>query len=134
MSLVGVYDGDCGLCSAFVRFAISRNQASSGLTFRPYQSIPEPELARYGLDAHRCATAFQLIDGERAAHLAEGGPAIRAVLRFGGGLLGALAGAVDAIPPLLRLERIIYSAIAARRARISRLIGAPACTLQERRP
>lgn len=129
MKLIAYYDGDCGLCSAFVRFAFARQRSEMRVEFRPYQSARAEELGRYGLDADRCSRGFMLVEHESGTLRAEGGPAVRAVLRGGGGIVGFLAGAVDALPPLLWAERRIYPLIARNRARISVAIGTTACNI-----
>ncbi len=131
MSLIGIYDGDCGICSAFVRLAEARvRRSGAAVTFVPSAALDDRELARYGLTHERCLAAFQVVDAERGANLAEGAAAIRLVLARTGGLLGWIARAVSSVPPLRWAERHVYAAIARNRARISVAVGLDACSIE----
>lgn len=101
-----LYDGDCGVCERLARWAGRRLPA--------WEIVPA-----FGLDAVRVVAA----DGtERAGALA-----VNATLAAIAPQLRPLLRAIEAVPPLLALERVGYAAFAARRGAISRLIGARAC-------
>ena len=115
------YDGDCGLCVAFVR-RVSRLDRKGRVEWTPYQSLPAP------------LPAITLSDMERSAYattpdgaISEGYHAIRALFRA----IPALAplGWLMSIPGASRIGVPIYRLVADNRRKISK-----SCRLQPKDP
>lgn len=101
-----LYDGDCGVCERLALWVARRLPA--------WEVVPA-----FDLDAVRLVG----VDGA----VREGALAVNATLGAIAPWLRPVLAIVEAVPPLLAVERAGYAAFAKRRGAISRLIGARAC-------
>ena len=100
------FDGDCGVCT--------RLAAWVAYTLPEWDVVPAADLG---------ALRYDLGDTDRRW----GAAAVNVTLGTIFPWLRPLLRMVEATPPLFAIERGAYAAFAARRATISRLIGAPRC-------
>ncbi len=118
-----LFDGECGVCTAFARWA-SRRDRHGRFTFLPYQAIPAEVLTSVGLTPKKCSERLYVIT--RSGRVLGGAFGLNAFLlhlprwRF-------LAFLVVVVPPLLLLEMALYALVAKYRHRISRWLGLDAC-------
>ena len=101
-----LYDGDCGVCERLALWVGRRLPA--------WDVVPAFDLA-----------AVRLVGADGVVR--EGAPAVNAALGVIWPWLRPVLAVVEAVPPLLAVERAAYAAVAARRGAISRLIGARSC-------
>ncbi|MCS7156594.1 MAG: DUF393 domain-containing protein [Blastocatellia bacterium] len=118
-----LFDGACGICTAFARWARRRDQHGR-FVFLPYQEVPAEALAPLGLTPQHCAERLYVITRHG---------------RVLGGVFGInaffsqffpwrwLVRVIYAVPPLLLLEMAIYALVAKHRHRLSRWLGLSAC-------
>lgn len=118
-----LFDGACGVCAAFARWARDRDRRGR-FVLLPYQDVPAEALAPLGLTPEQCA--------ERLYVITRSG-------RVRGGVFGLnaffshlspwrlLVFLIYALPPLLLLEMAIYALVAKHRHRLSRWLGLSAC-------
>jgi len=118
-----LFDGACGVCAAFARWA-SRRDRRRRFVFLPYQEIPAEALAPLGLTPQHCARRLYVITRRG---------------RVLGGVFGLnaffsqlspwrlLVYVIYAVPPLLLLEMVIYALVARHRHRLSQWLGLSAC-------
>lgn len=112
------FDDDCGVCSASVRWLVSRTDPS--VTFRPNRELSDDQLRATAHDAIVVTTsdgAWTAVDGV-------------AVILERTGILGRIGAFGLRIPGLHGLAGVVYRWVAANRARISARLGlAAACDL-----
>jgi predicted DCC family thiol-disulfide oxidoreductase YuxK len=113
-----VYDGDCGFCSASVRWLHGQGGSVSAV---PWQRLGAEGLRAFGLTETDVATAAWYVasDGRRR----RGHQAIAAGLRDAGGLRRVL-GVTIAVPPGSWLARPVYAVVARWRHRLPPRTGA----------
>jgi len=112
-----LYDGECGLCNALVRFMLRRDRRGV-LRFAPLQGrTGQAFLISRGLDTADFDSLVFIEDLERAdtAHFMRTTGALRALGELGGGWV-RLAGALGVVPASWR--DVIYKLIARFRYRI----------------
>ena len=121
-----LFDGDCGICSFSADLA-RRIDKKTRFEIVPYQTVPEDELNRLGVDYGRCNRRIQLISA--AGRVYSGAIALNYFLskRFPWVLLVAL---IYAVPVLLFFEVLIYALVAKHRHTISRWFGLKACLVK----
>jgi predicted DCC family thiol-disulfide oxidoreductase YuxK len=121
-----LFDGDCGICTAASRWA-ERLDRQQKFVILPYQSIPETELAGFGLSYTVCSRKLQVIT--RHGQIYAGAFAVNHFLwqHFPWTLLVAL---LYALPVLLLAEILGYALVARHRRRISAWFGLQACLLK----
>lgn len=122
-----LFDGDCGICSYFAETA-GHMRGRRRFVIEPYQSFPEADLARYGLDYDKCSRALQIITAQGKTH--SGAFAVNYFLwhRFPWTLVVLL---IYLLPFLLLFEITGYRLIASNRHRISGWLGLKACLLKQ---
>lgn len=120
-----IFDGDCGICARFSELA-RRLDSRNRFVIAPYQSFPEDELARFGLDYTGCSRGAQAISGGGRVH--SGAFAINYFL-WRHPLLRILVLVVYLAPVLLLVELVIYRLVAGNRQLFSRLLGINGCGL-----
>ncbi len=121
-----LFDGDCGVCASSAEFA-RRIDKGGRFEIIPYQTVPENELKRFGIDYVQCNRRIQAISPSGRVY--SGAFALNNFLskRFPWVLL---VGLIYAIPVLLLFEIIIYALVAKHRHRISRWLGLKACLIR----
>lgn len=121
-----LYDGDCGICSAFIQWAI-RIDHQKQYDFIAFQAFPEDQKAALNLSEAKFARGIYLIfpDSGKKYHGAF------AVNRFFIGFFpyNVLVVLLYLFPLLLLAELVIYALVAKYRARISLFLGLNACSL-----
>lgn len=123
--MTALYDGDCGLCGAFVAALAPR---ASGVRFVAFQSLDDAQLRALGVTAEQCARALQVVGGRKPL---AGAAAVNALLRASRHRLAPLCALADALPPLLWIESLCYRIFAANRLTASRLLRLRACRLSD---
>ena len=120
-----LFDGDCGICTAASERA-ARLDRQRQFVIRPYQSLPETELAKFGLSYASCNRKLQVIT--RRGRVYAGAFAVNHFLwqQFPWTLLVAL---IYALPVLLLAEIAGYALVARNRQHLSRWLGLTACRL-----
>lgn len=118
--MIVVYDGECRVCSALVRWLEKR--LGTRLEALPYQ-VPGV-IERLGLTRREAETAVWTVgpNGE----LASGADAINRLLYEAGGIWRWVARLYD-LPGLRRLEDLGYGWFTRHRHRFGRFFGAPTC-------
>jgi predicted DCC family thiol-disulfide oxidoreductase YuxK len=107
---VVIYDGDCGFCSASVRWAQARIRRLPAA--QPFQFT---DLAALGLTRQECEQAVQFVDADGSIH--SGDQAIaRALFASGRGWL--LLGRLMSLPGVRAIGAVAYGLIARHRHRL----------------
>jgi predicted DCC family thiol-disulfide oxidoreductase YuxK len=121
-----LFDGDCGICSWATKWA-GRMDQQRRFDIRPYQSVPESQLARFGLSYAVCDRKLQVIT--RRGRVYAGAFAVNYFLwqRLPWRMLVLL---IYAVPPLLLAEVLGYALVARHRRRLSQWFGLQACLLK----
>lgn len=119
-----VYDGDCGICDASVRF-LSRQRVAVHMVPSRTWLLDHPD------DAARTAAAVLFVDTDGSE--LDGERAIAAVLRRGRAPL-PWAGAVIDAPGVRHLSAWVYRLVADHRAWLSSRLGLTACAIPDRGP
>lgn len=104
-----VYDGDCAMCTASVRWW--QRRARRLPTVVAWQMA---DLERLGLDAQRCQMAVQWVGADR--EIREGADAVAALMVHAGGGLGML-GRIMGLPGIVHVARVVYRVVARNRHR-----------------
>lgn len=112
-----LYDGDCGFCTASVRFIERRVPTSAELT--PYQFAD----TALGTTEERASTEVLWVDGERV----DGGAQAVARLLIDAGGVWRLFGALLRVPPFRWPAAGVYHLVTVNRYRLPG--GTPACAL-----
>jgi predicted DCC family thiol-disulfide oxidoreductase YuxK len=110
MRPVLIYDGDCGFCTASVRWARSRIRHLPAA--QPFQSA---DLAALGLSRAVCDQAVQFVDGDGSVHA--GSRAIARVLIASRGPWAVL-GRLMSVPVVRGVSAVAYRVIARHRHRL----------------
>lgn len=113
-----LYDGDCGFCTASVRFIERRIPTSAELT--PYQFA---DLAALGTTEERASTEVLWVDGERV----DGGAQAVARLLIDAGGVWRVLGVLLRVPPFRWPAAGVYHLVTVNRYRLPG--GTPACAL-----
>jgi predicted DCC family thiol-disulfide oxidoreductase YuxK len=121
-----LFDGDCGICTYLSGIAGGIDKRDE-FEIVPYQSIPETELAKFGISYDGCTKRIYVISRTGRVH-----PGAFGVNSF---LIHYLPWSIAVIllyllPPLLLAELIVYRLVANNRHHISRWFGLKACTLK----
>lgn len=122
-----LFDGDCGICTSSAE--ICRGIDSCGqFDVLPYQTIPENELSKFGLDYRRCSGQLQLITSRGKVY-----SGVFAVNYFFFQYLpwSILVVVIYAIPVFLLVEFVGYRLVARNRQRISKWLGLKACLVKQ---
>lgn len=124
MATTLVYDGDCGICTASVRWLARRGCRA--------EMVPSGRwVADHPADAARCATSVVLVDGDGRSCEAE--EAVAGALATCRGPL-PWVGRLLVAPGVRLASHAAYRLVAAHRARISGWLGMTACALPEQAP
>ncbi len=129
VQIVGLYDGDCGICSAFAAVVVDRSAYPDAVTFIGSQSMDDAALASFGLTRSMCEGEFILLNMLRQEVMATGARAITEVLVLTRFPFARLAAFAIAIPTILALEDRVYRLVARNRVQISQRLGLRACGL-----
>ncbi|REE94694.1 thiol-disulfide oxidoreductase DCC family protein [Thermomonospora umbrina] len=119
MGAVLIYDGDCGFCSACVRWIERRIPTTARIV--PFQFA---DLDALGVDAERAAHEVVWVDPDGRLH--GGAQAVAGLLMDAGGPWRPL-GAILRIPPFRWAAHGVYRLIADNRYRLPG--GTPTCAL-----
>lgn len=123
MTSVIIFDGDCGICTASAQWL--RGGFARAVRIVPSQDVSDLELAAMGLTRRKVQRSVAVCTPRFAL---TGALAVNAALWYAGRLRW-LAAAAFVFPPLLLAEMLIYPIVAARRHRISSLLGLDACRI-----
>ncbi len=121
-----LFDGDCGICSYAAETA-AQLDTQRRFVIKPYQSVAEAELQRFGLSYKDCDSKVQVLTRRGRAYA--GAFAVNYFLwqSIPWRLLVLL---IYAVPVLLVCEIIGYALVARNRQRLSRWFGLKACLLR----
>lgn len=125
-----IYDGDCGVCSAFIRKAEALDRGRK-FEMRPYQGYSAEDLARWGLDEAACAHEVKLIGP--SGNVYGGAWAVNRFL-WQYWPWKPLIALFYALPVFLGAEILGYKLFARNRSRISKWMGVQACEFRPKRP
>ena len=128
--LIALYDGDCGLCQAFVSRLARHNAKGAGLAFRASQLLDDLELEAFGIARCSCESEFILVDNLRKTVIARGAEAINQTLIHTGHPLSFIASTIPRVGPLAWIEAYCYRVVARNRRWISQRMGLRACVLR----
>jgi predicted DCC family thiol-disulfide oxidoreductase YuxK len=120
MTLVVLYDADCGICQAARRFALQRDTAHR-LRFAPYHSA---NLDKFHLTPAQASQSLYAVNTDGTRYC--GARAVFEILRRLPGPWG-LVGAIGALPPVSWAAEPVYRLVARHRAAISQRLGLSAC-------
>jgi predicted DCC family thiol-disulfide oxidoreductase YuxK len=120
-----VFDGDCGLCTAFVQRCANLPVDFERVNAHALDTPTRAALARYGISTVDLDREVVLVVG---AALYRGHEAVNALLILGGGWY-RIAGRVLAAPIIRAAEGMIYRCVARHRRSISALLGLRSCAL-----
>jgi predicted DCC family thiol-disulfide oxidoreductase YuxK len=125
-----LFDGDCGVCGYLSRIASGMDRKSR-FDIRPYQSVPEAELKRFGVTYQKCNKRLYAIS--RAGRVFPGAFGANYFLmdKFPWSVLVVV---IYLLPVLLLLEVIGYRIFALNRRRISGWLGLEACSISSHKP
>lgn len=124
MSLVVVYDADCGVCQASVAWVRKRDRRKAvGFIGNDVAALPA------GVSREETEHTIVVLDGGRKLVRADGVARILRELRGWSAL-----GAVLRTPGLRQLANLGYDAFAKRRHRVSAALGLRACAVPPRGP
>jgi predicted DCC family thiol-disulfide oxidoreductase YuxK len=121
-----LFDGDCGICTYSSEVAARIDQAQR-FVIKPYQTVPESELQRYGVTYQDCDSKVQVIT--RQGRVYAGAFAVNYFL-WQRPVWRLLVFVIYALPVLLVGEIIGYAIVARNRQRLSRWFGLKACLLR----
>lgn len=123
-----LFDGDCGICSWSAEW-VKRTDRRQLFVVQPYQSFPETELERFGINYEQCDKKLHVIS--RHGKVYRGAFAVNYFLwqYFPWSLLIAL---IYALPPVLLAEVLVYAWVARNRQKVSQWFGLKACLLKPR--
>lgn len=121
-----LFDGDCGICSYSADVAAQIDQPDR-FVIKPYQSVPEMELQRFGIHYKDCDAKVQVIT--RGGRVYSGAFAVNYFL-WQRPVWRLLVFTIYALPVLLVGEIIGYALVARNRHRLSRWFGLKACLLK----
>jgi len=117
MTLLCIYDGDCGFCSRCVAWASRRSE----VRFEPFQRT---DLAAYGITEDAAATAVHCVRPD--GRVTRGAAAVAAVLRECRGAWPLLA-MLMRLPVIRNIAELGYQLVARNR---HRLPGPAACAIE----
>ena len=117
MTLLCIYDGDCGFCSRCVAWASRRSE----VRFEPFQRT---DLAAYGITEDAAATAVHCVGPD--GRVTRGAAAVAAVLRECRGAWPLLA-MLMRLPVIRNFAELGYQLVARNR---HRLPGPAACAIE----
>lgn len=120
-----LFDGECGICTAFARFAQTVDRREDFLII-PYQNYSEEQLAAFGASLAKCARRLHAISAQRKVYTGA-----FAVNYFFGRYFPwrVFVFMIYLVPVFLLFEIIMYEIVARRRRRISQWLGLTACAL-----
>ena len=121
-----LFDGDCGICTAFAEFA-KRVDIKNHFVMEPYQKFPEEELLLLGTNHSRCARKIHVIKYD--GRMNTGAFALNYFF-FHYFPWSILVVAVYVMLILLLFEVIGYAMVAKYRYYLSRWFGLKACTIR----
>ncbi len=121
-----LFDGDCGICS-YAAESAARMDKQRRFVIKPYQTVAEAELQRFGLSYTACDRKVQVIT--RRGRVYGGAFAVNYFFwqRWPWRMPVLL---IYAVPVLLVCELIGYALVARNRQRLSRWFGLKACLLR----
>ncbi len=125
---IGIYDGDCGICSAFVEHVCAASKAPTRIRFVPSHRLSNEELRQYRLTRAMCSEAFALVDTALHETPFLGATAICETLAIAQHPLGSIARALRSFAPTVALMSAVYKIVAKKRGEISWRVGLNACT------
>lgn len=121
-----LFDGDCGICSYSSEVAAQMDQTQR-FVIKPYQSVSEEDLQRFGINYSDCDSKVQVIT--RRGRVYAGAFAVNYFL-WQRPVWRLLVFTIYVIPILLVCEVIGYAIVARNRQRLSRWFGLKACLLR----
>jgi predicted DCC family thiol-disulfide oxidoreductase YuxK len=124
-----LFDGDCGICSAFSEFAKSLDVKKYFL-IEPYQNFSAGDLMPLGLTHAKCAKKIHVI--ARNEHIFTGAFALNYFF-FHYFPWSILVVCVHVMPILLLFEVIGYAIVAKNRYHLSRWFGLKVCSINHGR-
>lgn len=125
-----LFDGECGICTAFAQFAQRLDRRADFLII-PYQSVSEKLLATHGVAPAQCARRMHAISAQGKVYA--GAFAVNYFLgRFQPWKIFVFI--LYLFPLFLVFEIIVYEAVARHRRRISQWLGLTACALSPQPP
>jgi len=120
-----VFDGDCAMCSAFIRFCYSYVKKSDVIAVS-FHKLSPMDAARLGLRLDDCREALYCVTP--AGAILKGAGACNYLLRpvpF----LGRMLRMIDSNPVLSKIESYCYHQVARNRRKVSRILGLDACAI-----
>ena len=118
-----LFDGDCGLCTAFADWAV-RMDRTKKFDIMPYQLVSEAELRRFGTSRRKCSQRMHAITSRGRVYT--GAFALNyLVWQFSPWHL--LVMVIYLMPVFLLCELIFYELVAQNRRRLSQWLGMRAC-------
>ncbi len=121
-----LFDGDCGICTWSVE-KVKEIDRRKLFVVLPYQSIPEPELMKYGITYEHCDQKLHVISRHGKVYRGAFGVNYLLWQYFPWSVLVLL---IYALPILLVCELIGYAWVARNRHRLSQWFGLKACALR----
>jgi len=125
-----LFDGDCGICTAFAGWA-RRLDPAHKFEILPFQNLSDQELQCRGLHHYLCAQRLHVISPQGKIYRGA------FALNYWGWQfkrLRPLVAMLYLIPIMLLLEIILYEAVARNRHRISQWCGLRACATRTGQP
>lgn len=120
-----LWDGDCGFCARCANWLQAQDHARL-FDITPHQSKDEAFLAKYHLDRAACNREIQLITGNGT--VLGGALAVNFFLeKYFPWAWGIRI--IKRLPPLLALEKTLYSVVAKNRPLLSKWLGVKACNV-----
>ncbi len=124
-----LFDGDCGICTAFSEMA-KRLDTKQLFVVEPYQKFSAKELAPFAITHERCAKKIHVI--ARSGRIYTGAFAFNYFFfQYFPWFIAVLF--IYAVPILLPIEIITYAVVAKNRYHLSRWLGLRACLIKSDR-
>lgn len=120
-----LFDGECGICTAFAQFAQTVDRREDFLII-PFQNFSEEQLGAHGTSLAKCAQRMHVISAQGKVHTGA-----FAVNYFFWRYLPwrVFVFMIYLVPVVLLFEIIMYEVVARQRRRISQWLGLTACAL-----
>jgi predicted DCC family thiol-disulfide oxidoreductase YuxK len=119
-----LWDGDCGFCARSIELAMRLNR--SDILLAPYQAFSAGELRSVGLSPHQCAREVKAVTTQGRVY---GGAFAVNYFLWHNGAWRVLVALLYAFPVLALAEVLLYRAVAANRAKLSKVLGGASCAL-----
>jgi predicted DCC family thiol-disulfide oxidoreductase YuxK len=123
-SFLVIYDGDCGLCQATIRWIRSFIEIKAD--FHSYHALSDSELQHLGITRRACDSAIQVFDSRSKNHV-EGAEGLHLLLKHSP--LASLIRALETIAIVRFLEDALYRGVSQNRAWLSSKLGLASCKI-----